>query len=154
MRLGTHVVKRQVMNPSGEIVGINEPKGRTWIVARKTRWLAIVTGCFTAVAASVSITLFLAIVPILLILGAIAQPRFPRAGFVLMLLSAWSLSLWVIPLGVLFLSQGFRTLRVYHDFNVVAITSLFVVSFFIVVYCDAALIIDFFKSTRFHGGRS
>lgn len=133
---------------------INEPKSRTWIVARKTRWLAIATGCFTAVTGSVSITVLMAIVPVLLILGAIAQPRFPRAGLGLMLVSALSLSAWVIPMGVLFLSQRFRTLRVYHDFNAVAITSLFVVSFFLVVYCDAALIIDFFKLTRFRGGES
>jgi hypothetical protein len=121
------------------------------MVARKTRWLAIATGCFAAVAASVSISWPLAIVPVLLILGASSQSRFPRAGLVLMLVSVLSLSSWVLPMGILFLFQGLKTLRVYHDFNAVAIIFLFVASFFLVVGCDAALIIDFLKLTRFRG---
>ena len=88
---------------------INATKSRTWIIARKTRWLAIVTGCFTAAAASLSITILLAAVPILLILGAVVQPRYPRAGLGMMVLSALSLSSWVIPIGAHFLSQGFST---------------------------------------------
>jgi hypothetical protein len=130
---------------------INETKNRTWIIARKTRWLAIATGSFTAAAACLSITFLLAVVPTLLILGAIVQPRYPRTGLGMMVLSALSVSLWVIPIGALFLSQGFRTLRVYHDFNAIAITSLFLVAFFLVVCCDAALIVDFLKLTRLRG---
>lgn len=131
---------------------INATKSRTWIIARKTRWLAIATGCFTAAAASLSITFLLAAVPILLILSAVVQPRYPRAGLGMMVLSALSLSSWVIPIGAPFLSRGFRTLRLDHDFNAVAITSLFLASFFLVVCCDAALIVDFLKLTRLRGG--
>ena len=61
-------------------MGINGSESLAWIISGKTRWLAVLTGCFTAVAASVSITWLLAFVPILLILGAIGQPRFPRSG--------------------------------------------------------------------------
>jgi type IV secretory pathway TrbD component len=63
-----------------QALGTNESETRTGIVADKTRWLAIVTGCITAVTGFVGITWLITIIPILLILGAIAQPRFPRAA--------------------------------------------------------------------------
>lgn len=127
---------------------MSDSESQIWIVSRRTRWLAIATGLSTAVAVSVSITFLLALVPILLILSAIAQPRYPRTGLGMMLLCALSLSLWVIPMGLLFLSQGVRQLRIYHDFNAVAVTSLYVVSFILVVWCDFLLAIEFLKLTR------
>lgn len=133
-------------------MGINGSESLAWIVSDKTRWLAVLTGCFTAVAASVSITWLMAFVPILLILGAIAQPRFPRSGVALMFVSALSLSSWVVPITVGLLIQSVRTLPTHHDFDIVAVTSLYVVSFLLVICCDAALIIDFLKSTRLQGG--
>ena len=66
----------------------------------------------------------------------------------MMLLCALSLSLWVIPMGLLFLSQGVRQLRIYSDFNAVAVTSLYVVSFILVVWCEFLLAIEFLKLTR------
>ncbi len=135
-------------------MGINESESRTWIVSRRTRWLAIATGCITAVAGSVSLTVLIAIVPILLILGAVVQPRYPRSGLGMMLLSALSLSSWVIPIGIGIMFESVSTLRKYHDFNMVAVTALYVVSFFLVVCCDAVLVIDFLKLTRFRGGNS
>ena len=123
-------------------MGTNESETRTGILADKTRWLAIVTGCFTAVTGCVSITWLITIIPILLILGAIAQPRFPRAALGLMSVSALLLSLWVLPIGVGILFGSVRTLRTNRDFNMVAVTSLWVVSFLLVTCCDAALMID------------
>jgi hypothetical protein len=135
-------------------LGIDASESRTWIVSGKTRWLAILTRVFTAVAAAVSVTRLVAFVPILLILGAIAQRRFPRTGFALMVLSATSLSSWVVPITVGLLIQSVRTLPIYHDFNIVAVTSLYVVSSLLVICCDKALIIDFLKLTRLRRGTS
>jgi hypothetical protein len=132
-----------------EIKGSESPAG---VVSNKTRWLAVLTGCFTAVAASVSITWVMAFVPLLLIMGAIAQRRFPCSGVALMLVCALSLSSWVVPVAVGLLTQSVRTLPTYHDFNIVAVTSLYVVSFLLVICCDVALIVDFLKSTRLRGG--
>jgi len=43
-----------------EILGINGSESLAWIVSGETRWLAVLTGFFTAVAASVSICVVLA----------------------------------------------------------------------------------------------
>jgi hypothetical protein len=59
-----------------------------------------------------------------------------------MSVSALLLSLWVLPIGVGILFGSVRTLRTNHDFNMVAVTSLWVVSFLLVTCCDAALMID------------
>jgi hypothetical protein len=77
-----------------------------------------------------------------MIVGAIAQPRFHRFGFWLMLVGALLLSLWVLPIGVAVLFDSFRMLRLYHDFNAVSVTSLWAGSFFLLVWCDAALMIE------------
>ncbi len=131
-------------------MGIKESESPTGIIAGKTRWLAIATGCFTAVTGSVSITWLIAIIPILLI----AQPRFPRVGLGLMSVSALFLSLWVLPIGVGILFESVRTLRTYHDFNMVAVTALWVVSFLLLTWCDAALAIEVLKLRRFRAGTS
>jgi len=141
-------------NASEKILGIKESESPTGIIAGKTRWLAIATGCFTAVTGSVSVTWLIAIIPILLILGAIAQPRFPRVGLGLMSVSALFLSLWVLPIGVGILFESVRTLRTYHDFNMVAVTALWVVSFLLLTWCDAALAIEVLKLRRFRAGTS
>ncbi len=135
-------------------MGINESESRTWVLSAKTRWLAILAGCFTAATASVSISLLLAFWPIILIVGAIAQRCFPRSSLALMSISALSMSLWVVPITVGLLIQSVRMLPSYHDFNIVAVTSLYVVSFLLVICYDVALIIDFLKLTRLRGGTS
>jgi len=135
-------------------LGSNESENRTWILSAKTRWLAILAGCFTAVTASVSISWLLAFWPIILIVGVIAQRRFPRSSLALMSISALSMSLWVVPITLGLLIQSVRTLPSYHDFNIVAVTFLYVVSSLLVISYDVALIIDFLKLTRLRGGTS
>ena len=65
-------------------------------IAGRTRWLAILAGCVAAITGAVSVSLFFPIVPSLLIFRAIAQPRFHRSGFWLMLVGALFLSLYVL----------------------------------------------------------
>ena len=64
------------------------------------------------------------------------------------------LSLWVLPIGVGILFESVRTLRTYHDFNMVAVTALWVVSFLLLTWCDAALAIEVLKLRRFRAGTS
>ena len=112
------------------------------LIAGKTRWLAILAGCVAAITGAVSLSLLFPIVPSLLIFGAIAQPRFPRSGFGLMLVGALFLSGCVLPVGTVVLWDSFETLRLYHDFNIVAVTFGWASSFLLLVWCDAALMIE------------
>jgi len=111
-------------------------------VAARTRWLAILAGCVAAITGAVSVTLLFPIIPSILIFGAIAQPRFHRSGFWLMLVGALFLSLWVLPIGAVILLGSFKTLRLYHDFNMVAGTFGWAASFLLLAWCDAALMIE------------
>ena len=116
------------------------------LIAGRTRWLAILTGCVAAITGAVSVSLFFPIVPSLLIFGAIAQPRFHRSGFWLMLVGAILLSLYVLPIGAFILLDSFKTLRLHHEFNVVAVTFGWAGSFSLLAWCDAALMIESHKS--------
>jgi hypothetical protein len=80
-----------------------------------------------------------------MIVGAIAQPRFHRLGFWLMLVGALLLSLWVLPIGVEVLFESFRMMGLYHDFNAVSVRLLWAGSFLLLVWCDAALMIESLK---------
>ncbi len=56
-----------------------------------------------------------------------------------MWIGAILLSVVMIPFGIEVLAGGVATLRSYHDFNVVAILSLWLVSFSLLVWCDLEL---------------
>ena len=112
------------------------------LVTARTRWLAILAGCVAGITGSLSVSLFFPIVPSLLILGAIAQPRFHRSGFWLMVVGAVFLSLWVLPIGVIVLLGALTTLHLYHDFNIVAGILGWIGSFLLLAGCDAALMIE------------
>ena len=88
-----------------------------------------------------SLSLFFPVVPSILIFGAIAQPRFHRTGFWLMWVGALFLSLWVLPIGATILLGFFKTPS-YHDFNAVAVTLGWAVSFLLLAWCDAVLMIE------------
>ena len=119
------------------------------LVSARTRWLAILAGCVAGITGAVSISLFFPLVASLLIFGAIAQPRFHRTGFWLMLVGALFLSLYVLPIGAGILLGSFKTLRLYHDFNIVAVTLGWAGSFLLLAWCDAALMIEGRKLTFF-----
>jgi hypothetical protein len=59
-----------------------------------------------------------------------------------MWVGAFSLSLAVLPIGVSVLFDAVKTLRSYHDYDVLGVISLWVVSFLLVTWCDAALVIE------------
>jgi len=112
------------------------------LVAARTRWLAILAGCVAGITGALSVSLFFPIVPSLLILGAIAQHRFHRFGFWLMVVGALFLSLWVLPIGAIVLLGSLRTLHLYRDFNIVAGILGWTGSFLLLAGCDTALMIE------------
>jgi hypothetical protein len=59
-----------------------------------------------------------------------------------MWLGALLLSLAVLPIGIRILFDGVRTLRSYHDYRVLGVISLWVVSFSLVTWCDIALLLE------------
>ena len=59
-----------------------------------------------------------------------------------MVVGALFLSLWVLPIGVIVLLGCLKTLRIYHDFNVVAVTLGWAGSFLLLAWCDAALMVE------------
>lgn len=129
----------------GDILGINESEYRTnMIVSGKIRWLAVVTGCFTAVAGSFGFGLYFSIVPTFLIVGAIAQPRSPRSGRWLMWVGALFLSLWVLPVGI----SALLSYRLVGRLDVIALS---LVSVLLVSSCDFALLIDAVRMRRAGG---
>jgi hypothetical protein len=109
------------------------------IIPGRIRWLAIGTGCIAVVAGFVSIGSLFPIVPSVLILGALIQPRFLRLGRWLISVSAFLLSLAVLPLGVAILFKGVRTVRSYTELGVI---SIWAVSVLLVTWCDAELLIE------------
>jgi hypothetical protein len=114
------------------------------IVSNKTRWLAVCTGGFTALAGGLSFTWGFAIVPCILIVGAIVQPRFPRAGRVLMSAGALSLSVWVLSVFIFILPDSRFTGRK----DAIALT-LGAVS--LVAWCDVAIVIEEVRLRRAQG---
>jgi len=114
------------------------------IVSSRMRWLAVATGCFTGAAGSVGFTWGFAIVPSILIVGAIVQPRSPRAGRVLMCAGALSLSIWVLCFW-LFILPGSRFA------NRPSAIALTLVSVLLVALCDVATVIEEVKLRRAQG---
>jgi len=114
---------------------------RVGLVGGRTRWLAISAAFVAAITGAVSLSLLFPVVPIILIFGAIVQPRFHRTGFWLMWVGALFLSVWVLPIGVTILLGFFKTPS-YHDFNAVGVTLGWAASFLLLAWCDAALMIE------------
>jgi len=126
-------LRNAVRLPSGIDVHVhrNTHGARTnLIVSREVRWLAIATGCFTAVAGSLGFGWLFPITPSFLIAGAILQPRFPRVGRGLMLAGALWLSLWVLPYGVAVLGS-------YSKIDRLATIGIVLVSVLLVTLCDS-----------------
>lgn len=106
------------------------------------RLIAIVTGLITGTALSVGMGFFAAIVPMLLIAGAILQPRFRLLGFWLMIAAAAQLSLWMLPFGAWLLYDSVRVLHWYRDLNTAMITSIWAISLALLVVCDGILALE------------
>jgi hypothetical protein len=76
-------------------------------VSNRTRWIAVATGCVTALAGIPAISLLSLVLSGFLIIGAALAGRFPRYGRDLTWFGAGISSAWGIPLGlyVLYLSH-------------------------------------------------
>ncbi|MBZ5664339.1 MAG: DUF1899 domain-containing protein [Acidobacteriia bacterium] len=107
----------------------------TGIVTSRTRWLAVATGFFTVVAGTFAGGLFL-VIPIPLILGAIIQPRFPRAGRGLICAGAVWLTFWVFDVGIFMVLENRSADRLG---GVHLITAALVL---LVALCDLAIVIE------------
>jgi hypothetical protein len=104
-------------------------------VSNRTRWFAVITGLVAAVAGVFAGGLFLAM-PIPLILGAVIQPRFPRAGRALICAGAVWLTFWVFDAGFFTVLETHSTDRLgLADFLVVVVVLL-------VALCDFAIVTE------------
>ena len=117
------------------------------IVPAKIRLLSIATGCLTAIGGSIILGLFFSIPPIILVLGAVAQPYIRVVGKWLIGLGATLLSLEVMAL-VAVIPEGVWLLRLYHDRNFLATLSFSIASVLLVAWCDVALIIEARRPSR------
>lgn len=126
----------------------NETPGHdTQILSPRKRGLVIATGVIVAVTVSLGISPVFAIVPGFLILGAVIQRYHILLGRVVMWIGALILSVLAPLLGGAALATV-RTLRMYHDFNIIGISVLYAVSFLLLCLCDVALIIDAIRWAR------
>ena len=111
------------------------------IVPKEIRWLAIITGGFVAVAGFFALGPYFLMYCSFLIVGAIAQTRFPRWGRWLMWAGSLILILWALPLGV-------DTVRMWRAIVSRQVTALILVSVLLVLVCDVALVIEALRARR------
>lgn|SRR5512133_2436598 len=131
------------------------PQRQTFGIVRiRARFLAIMTGLFTAIAASLGMGLLGAIVPGLLIAGAIMQPRLQRSGLLLMVAADVWLSSWMLPLGGLLLFDSVKALRFYNDRMMMMVTSVWAVSLLLLICCSASLVAETFRLKLFKAAES
>src|SRR5581483_2464818 len=103
------------------------------LVTPKARWLAIVTGCVSGIAGSLSFGPLFSLVSTILIVGAVLQRWSPDPGR------------WLLWLGALYLTLDVAAffvppvLRLPHsiDTNALIILSLDIASIALVCWCDA-----------------
>lgn len=119
------------------------------MVLGATRVIAIAAGCFSGAAGSLEYGPFFLIVPAVLVLGAIIQPWSTRPGRWLMWLGAFFLTLYE---GAFFVPQIAEVITSqFASLDSVAIQVLFLltlVSVFLIIWCDAALVVDARRSKR------
>jgi hypothetical protein len=124
------------------------PNKNLQTVPRKIRWLAIAAGVFSGVAGSLPFGPLFAIIPSLLILGAIIQPYTPRPGRWLLYLGAFVVSVYAS----LFLAPGaLEIVWTVHLRDNLAQLTLFILvlsSIFLIGWCDIEIIRDALKTTH------
>ena len=134
-------------------MGASQAGRRTDLVyPRGIRWLAVATGCFSTAALLPHVT-WVSIVASPLALGAIVQPRFPRLGRYLIAAGAFVVTWMVLPLGVMPLVGAVTVkdlLLPLHerDFLPLGLLTALIVSPFLIIWCDAALVIEQRKRAR------
>jgi hypothetical protein len=109
---------------------------------RHTRSLAIATALCAGFAGGVSHGASMLILPALLLVSAIAQTWWPRASTWLMLAFVTPLTILLVPLSILVVGEGVRTLRAYDDLNRVLLLLLWLVTGVLVGLCATAILRD------------
>jgi hypothetical protein len=112
------------------------------IVSSKTRWIAAVTGCLTAIAGLPALGYLSVLTSAFLILGAALVGHFPRHGRDLMWFGAGATSLWAIPMGSYLLRFSLERGR---DPRVTVAALALVL---LVGWCDAVLVADAKRESR------
>jgi hypothetical protein len=108
----------------------------------KIRWLAVATGCLTVVMTILDGLSLLAVVPILLILGAALAGNSPREGRYLMWIGSAALSAYALPIGI-----GILLVSLRGGTDLILIVTILVMVL-MVLWCDLVLVIDGFKTMR------
>jgi hypothetical protein len=124
----------------------DNPKSQSPEILRaRVRILAMAAGCSPLLTLLNPMGLVYSI-PI--VLGAIVQPRFPRVGRRLTWAGAAILTIVIAPEDVILLSEAIHTLPVEHRPFTVLLAGLWVLSLLLIVWCDAALIIEAVRTRR------
>jgi hypothetical protein len=117
------------------------------VLPQKIRWLAIATGLVTG-SALLSFYWPLSVLPILLMFAGIVQPRSPQLGRLVLSVVAPLISVWVIPVGFMILWETLRGEPGRHDLLFLAITSSWMLSPILLLWCDTALLVEARRERR------
>lgn len=111
------------------------------VISNRRRWLALTTGLVFAFVGFLHYGSLFLILPLILIIGAIAQPRFRRVG-------RWMLAIGasVLTYGATFLAVPaiilIRELPVHHSNEELIFLLLCLATVTLVIWCDVELVID------------
>ena len=117
------------------------------VLPQKIRWLAIAAGFVTG-SAVLSFTWLLSVPAILLMFAGIVQPRSPQLGRLVLSVVAPLIGVGAIPVGALFLWEMARGAPFPHDPLGLAITSSWVLSPILLIWCNATLLAEAIRERR------
>jgi hypothetical protein len=117
------------------------------VIPNRTRWLVIGAGCFYGLVGFLHYGWLFVFVPIILILGAVVQPRFNHLGRWLLALGTFIVTLYGMSFAVPAVELIGR-LPLHHSLEEVVFLLLFLVTVLLIVWCDVALIMEERKSRR------
>jgi hypothetical protein len=117
------------------------------VLPQKILWLAIATGLATG-SALLSSYWPLSVLSILLIFAGIIQPRSPQLGRILLSVVAPLMSVWVIPVGFVILWETLGVEPGRHDPLFLALTTSWMLSPILLLWCDVALIVEARRERR------